>query len=84
MKALLTELDNLGCEYIENYSMKRFTSLRVGGEADLLVSPQNYTGFLRILNILSSLDLRWVVLGGGSNTIVADSGLRGVVIVTKK
>ncbi|MDA2917954.1 UDP-N-acetylmuramate dehydrogenase [Desulfobacterota bacterium AH_259_B03_O07] len=84
MKGLLTELDNLGCEYIENYSMKRFTSLRVGGEADLLVSPQNYTGFLRILNILSSLDLRWVVLGGGSNTIVADSGLRGVVIVTKK
>ncbi len=84
MKGLLTELDNLGCEYIENYSMKRFTSLRVGGEADLLVSPQNYTGFLRILNILSSLDLRWVVLGGGSYTIVDDSGLRGVVIVTKK
>jgi len=84
MKGLLTELDNLGCEYIENYSMKRFTSLRVGGEADLLVSPQNYTVFLRMLNILSSLDLRWVVLGGGSNTIVADSGLRGVVIVTKK
>ncbi|MFQ5788409.1 MAG: UDP-N-acetylmuramate dehydrogenase [Thermodesulfobacteriota bacterium] len=84
MNRLLAELDKVGCEYNKNYPMKRFTSLRVGGEADLLVYPQNHNVFLRILNILSSLDLRWVVLGGGSNTIVADSGIKGVVIVTKK
>lgn len=84
MNRVKRELDKIGCEYYQMYSMKRFTSLRVGGPADLIVYPRSLDEFLRILDIVSSCGVKWVVLGGGSNTIIADVGFRGVVIVTKK
>ncbi len=84
MNRVSRELEKMGCEYYRMYSMKRFTSLRVGGPADLIVYPGTLDEFLRILDIVSSCGVNWVVLGGGSNTIVADGGFRGVVIITKK
>jgi len=84
MNRLFSELDNLGCEYVKSYPMKRFTSLRVGGEADLVVYPQDYNVLFGLLSFLSTVDVPWVVLGGGSNTIVNDNGIRGIVIGTRK
>ncbi len=84
MNRVIRELDKIGCEYYRMYSMKRFTSLRVGGPADLIVYPRILDELLKILNVLSSYDVKWIVLGGGSNTIIADAGFRGAVIVTKK
>ncbi len=84
MNRVSRELEKMGCEYYRMYSMKRFTSLRVGGPADLIVYPGTLDEFLRSLDIVSSCGVNWVVLGGGSNTIVADGGFRGVVIITKK
>jgi UDP-N-acetylmuramate dehydrogenase len=81
---VITELDKIGCEYYRMYSMKRFTSLRVGGPADLIVYPRIPDELLKILNVLSLYDMKWIVLGGGSNTVIDDVGFRGVVIVTKK
>lgn len=84
MNRVSRELEKMGCEYYRMYSMKRFTSLRVGGPADLIVYPGTLDEFLRSLDIVSSCGVNWVVLGGGSNTIVADGGFRGVVIITRK
>lgn len=84
MNRVIRELDKIGCEYYRKYSMKRFTSLRVGGPADLIVYPRVLDELLKILNVLSSYDMKSIVLGGGSNTIIADAGFRGVVIGTKK
>jgi UDP-N-acetylmuramate dehydrogenase len=81
---VVKELDKIGCEYYRMYSMKRFTSLRVGGPADLIVYPRILDELLKILNVLSYYDIKWIVLGGGSNTIIADVGFRGVIIVTRK
>jgi UDP-N-acetylmuramate dehydrogenase len=64
--------------------MKKYTWLRVGGLADLVVQPNNSSEFLELLNLLSSSNVPWVVLGEGSNTIVYDKGISGVVISTKK
>lgn len=84
MKRIITELDKIGCEYDQMYSMKRFTYLRVGGPAELVVYPRSTDELLTILNFLSCCDTNWIVLGGGANTIVKDAGFRGVVVVTKK
>lgn len=84
MNEIVRELDRIGCEYYRKYFMKRLTSLRVGGPADLIVYPRTLDELLIILNVLSYYDTKWIVLGGGSNTIIADAGFRGVVIVTKR
>lgn len=84
MRDLISKIEKIGCKTSPNYPMKKYTWLRVGGEADLVVEPGNYEEFLELLNLLSSVDVPWVVLGEGSNTIVYDRGITGVVISTKK
>lgn len=84
MKDLIREMENIGCGVSCQYSMKKYTWLRVGGQADVIVQPNNHEQFIEILNLLSSADTPWVVLGEGSNTIVYDKGISGVVISTKK
>ena len=84
MKDLISKIENIGCKTITNYPMKKYTWLRIGGEADLVVEPGNHEEFIELLNLLSSTNVPWVVLGEGSNTIVYDKGITGVVISTKK
>lgn len=64
--------------------MKKYTWLKVGGSADVVVEPNNHSEFISLLNLLHKSNESWVVLGEGSNTIVYDQGIRGVVISTKK
>jgi len=81
---LIMEIETIGCTVSCLYPMKKYTWLRVGGLADLVVQPNNSSEFLELLNLLSSSNVPWVVLGEGSNTIVYDKGISGVVISTKK
>jgi len=81
---LIREIENIGCAVTPRYPMKKYTWLRVGGEADLVVQPNSNQQFIELLNLLYSSDVPWVVLGEGSNTIVYDGGVSGVVISTKK
>jgi len=81
---LISEIENIGCTAISQYPMKKYTWLKVGGLADLVVQPNNNDEFLEVLNLLSSQNIPWVVLGEGSNTIVYDGGISGVVISTKR
>jgi UDP-N-acetylmuramate dehydrogenase len=78
------EIETIGCTVSCLYPMKKYTWLRVGGLADLVVQPNNSGEFLELLNLLSTSNIPWVVLGEGSNTIVYDKGISGVVISTKK
>lgn len=84
MKDLIQQIKNIGCNVKPDYSMKKYTWLKVGGQADVVVEPNNHNEFIGLLNLLSSSNTPWVVLGEGSNTIVYDYGIKGVVISTKK
>lgn len=84
MKDLISQIENIGCKISPNYPMSKYTWLRVGGEADMVVEPGTLAEFIELLALLSSTKTPWVVLGEGSNTIVYDQGISGVVISTKK
>lgn len=84
MSCLVHEIELIGCEVDQKFPMNRYTSLRVGGAADVVVTPNSMDEFLRLLNLLSKTDIPWVVLGAGSNTVVYDGGVDGVVVCTRK
>ena len=84
MKDLIKQIEDIGCGVSCEYPMTKYTWLKVGGCADVVVEPNNMREFIGLLNILSTSDSPWVVLGEGSNTIVYDQGISGVVISTKK
>lgn len=56
------------------------TTLRVGGPADLFVRPADPDALAELLRTVRELAVPLHVLGGGANTLVADAGVRGVVL----
>ena len=60
--------------------MRDHTRFGIGGEAELLADAFDDTAFLAALCIAKECGLPWTVLGGGSNLIVADEGLRGIAL----
>lgn len=59
--------------------MSRHTTFRTGGPADLLVQPEAEQ-IAPILEVCRNEEIPWTVIGNGSNLLVGDSGIRGVVL----
>ncbi len=57
-----------------------FTSFGIGGPADALAEPQNAEAAAAVWRFAQAHGLALTVLGGGTNVLVADGGLRGVVV----
>ena len=56
------------------------TTFKVGGPADLLVEPRTGDELVRVLELAERHAVPCTLLGGGSNVIVADAGVRGLVV----
>lgn len=63
-----------------NVPMSGRTTLRVGGPADCLVSPANEEDLAAVIQYCNRSGIPWMVLGRGSNLLVRDGGIPGVVI----
>lgn len=66
-----------------NVTLARYTAARVGGPADYLIVANSVTELADAARILWDMDLPFIILGGGSNVLVSDAGVRGVVILNK-
>ena len=64
----------------QNEIMKNHTSFKIGGECDYFVVPKNSQQLKAVINKAKELNLPVFVLGKGSNLLVSDSGIEGVVI----
>lgn len=62
--------------------MSRHTTWQVGGPADLFFTPKDWADLEKALNYANSLKIPITIIGGGSNLLIKDSGLRGLVIAT--
>jgi len=60
--------------------MWRHTSLRVGGQADWFITPADLADLRALLALLAEHGMGFLVVGGGSNLLVRDGGIRGAVI----
>jgi len=63
-----------------NVPMPKYTSLGVGGRADALALPQDEEDLRVILQFAKRRSIPYYILGRGTNVIVRDGGLRGIVI----
>lgn len=64
--------------------MKNHTSFKVGGAADILVTPENMLEVQSIIKICKENKVKCYLIGNGSNLIIRDGGIRGVVIKLTK
>ncbi|WP_373528827.1 UDP-N-acetylmuramate dehydrogenase [Nostoc sp.] len=76
-------LPNTDCVIKPQASLSAFTSYRVGGAADWYVAPRNLEALQASLKYAKEHDLRVTILGAGSNLLVSDRGISGLVIATR-
>lgn len=60
--------------------MKKHTTFRIGGEADLFLRMENPHQLKEVQNYLQKLGMPYYILGNGSNLLVSDEGYRGVIL----
>lgn len=63
-----------------NEPMSKYTSMRVGGPADLLITPADKEDAVNLVIYLQKNNIEYIVIGNGSNLLVSDSGVRSVVV----
>lgn len=78
--AVMDTVRTLGCVFKENAPMSEYTSFKTGGPAGLLVMPDSVKSLAEIVRVCKQHNIKTYVIGNGSNLLVSDSGLNGVVI----
>lgn len=65
---------------VSDEPMRKHTTFRIGGNADIFVRPESKEQIAEILRLCREQDVPYFILGNGSNLLVGDRGFRGVVI----
>jgi UDP-N-acetylmuramate dehydrogenase len=73
----------LGDRVKENVSLAPYTSARIGGPADIFITAESADDLARIFKLLEKQEMEYILLGGGSNVLVSDLGVRGVVVLNR-
>lgn len=79
MRVTASDLPTVRGKYVENADLSALTWFRVGGPADVLFMPADEDDLAAFLKATST-DIPVVAIGVGSNLLVRDGGVRGVVI----
>lgn len=74
-------LKEYGCSILENEPMSKHTTFKIGGEAEALVTVYNVEQLKKVIAFLSENDVKYMIVGKGSNLLVSDNGIKGVVII---
>lgn len=75
--------EKFGDRVKEKVSLAPYTSARVGGEADYLIVAHSASELAEIVTFLWQQQWPYLILGGGSNVLVSDKGVRGVTILNR-
>ena len=84
MKEIIAQAQALGIAYEESVPMSAKTSFRIGGAAELMLFPATPGQLSDCIRLCMEQGEKPFILGNGSNLLVKDSGLDGVVISTEK
>lgn len=76
-------LPGTDCVIKSQVSLAGYTSYRVGGPAELCVAPRNLADLQASIKYASINKIPVTILGAGSNLLVSDRGISGLVIVTR-
>ncbi len=79
--AVGTEIQRrIGVKTVRDEPLARFTKMRVGGPADLFATAHNVFELRSLVKYARTRGIPFLLLGRGSNLVIADAGVRGLVI----
>jgi UDP-N-acetylmuramate dehydrogenase len=81
--ALIRAAERLGLIVVPDEPLARHCTFRIGGPADLFVAADDIDTLERLAGLATEHDIPVTVLGGGSNVLISDRGVRGLVIANQ-
>lgn len=78
-EAIIKIANDFGAETYTQFPLRKITSFQTGGNADVLISPNSEESLCALLSACKAQGIRHCVIGNGSNLLVSDNGVRGVV-----
>lgn len=80
-KELYKQFENVDFgEILFDEPMKNHTSFKIGGPADIMIIPSSEGEIVESIKFCRNNNIKYFVMGNGTNLLVKDSGIRGVVI----
>lgn len=70
-----------GIEYKYSEPLSGYTTFNIGGCCDMLVKPDSAESIAEILKCCRKNNIKYYILGKGSNVLISDNGLKGLVMV---
>jgi UDP-N-acetylmuramate dehydrogenase len=85
---LVKELDfslpeKLGIAIRQQVSLAALTTMKVGGAAQYFATVNNVDQLLKLVRWARQIELAYFILGGGSNILISDAGIQGLVIYNR-
>lgn len=68
---------------LKNEPMSKHTSFKIGGNADIFVKAETIEDVKNVLNFSNENSIPLYVIGNGSNILVKDNGIRGIVLMVQ-
>ena len=68
----------------ENVSLKDYTTFKIGGTCKYLIEANNKNSLIKLIDYLKNNNLKYYILGNGSNVILDDNYFDGVIIKLNK
>jgi UDP-N-acetylmuramate dehydrogenase len=81
MDGLFTEIQELNIGKVKRKEpLSQHTTMKIGGPADLFIEPSSLENIQKVMTFIKERQLPWRAIGRGSNLLVSDKGIEGVVI----
>ena len=80
IKALIKTLTQMGIDYKTDVSASELSLLKCGGTAQAVVYPKTASEIVKVIKLVKEYNVPFYVLGNGSNTLILDGGIKGVVV----
>lgn len=77
---IYNNLKEFGLDVLIDESMSKHTSFKIGGNADILVKPTSMIQIKQIIDFCKKKNIKYIVIGNGTNLLVKDGGIRELVI----
>ena len=80
MERLKQQLQAEEIRFVENEPLSAHCTFKIGGPADVFVQPETEKQLCRVIALCKACDVKYYLLGNGSNILFEDAGYRGAVI----
>ena len=70
-------------EILQNIILSPYTTWQIGGPAEYFLEAKTSQDIIEAINFAKQKDIKYTILGNGSNVLISDEGLKGLVIINK-